>query len=243
MAVIDTTRCHRRRSRRIRRGVLRRRPRDAGHAHRPGSQSRRRLPLSRLHPVQGAAARRQGPQRSEARRRRGASPSASRRSTSTGCAPSRPRSSTQLTGGLGQLSKQRKITYVQGTASFVDAKTLERHDRRTARRTGSTFEHAIIATGSHPAKVPGLSIDSPRVMDSTGGARPARHPQVAARRRRRLHRPRTGHGLRRARHQGHGRRDDRRAAAGRRSRPGQRPRASGSSDLRGGAAEHARSSG
>ena len=27
----------------------------------------------------------------------------------------------QLTGGLGQLSKQRKITYVQGTAAFTDA--------------------------------------------------------------------------------------------------------------------------
>ena len=31
-----------------------------------------------------------------------------------------------------------------------------------------TFEHAIIATGSRPATVPGVSIDSPRVMDSTG---------------------------------------------------------------------------
>ena len=31
-----------------------------------------------------------------------------------------------------------------------------------------TFEHAILATGSRPATVPGLSIDSPRVMDSTG---------------------------------------------------------------------------
>ena len=27
----------------------------------------------------------------------------------------------QLTGGLGQLSKQRKITYVQGTATFKDS--------------------------------------------------------------------------------------------------------------------------
>ena len=73
----------------------------------------------------------------------------------------------QLTGGLGQLSKQRKIAYVQGTATFVNSSSLE-----IAKDAGSkeslTFEHAIIATGSHPAKVPGLSIDSPRVMDSTG---------------------------------------------------------------------------
>ena len=73
---------------------------------------------------------------------------------------------TQLTGGLGQLSKQRKITYVQGTASFVDATTLE-VTTADGKKDRLTFAHAIIATGSHPAKVPGLSIDSPRVMDST----------------------------------------------------------------------------
>src|SRR5688572_9263221 len=31
----------------------------------------------------------------------------------------------QLTGGLGQLSKQRKITYVRGTATFRDAHALD----------------------------------------------------------------------------------------------------------------------
>ena len=73
----------------------------------------------------------------------------------------------QLTGGLGQLSKQRKITYVQGTATFRDSTSLEIAKEGGAKET-LTFEHAIIATGSHPAKVPGPSIDSPRVMDSTG---------------------------------------------------------------------------
>jgi dihydrolipoamide dehydrogenase len=74
----------------------------------------------------------------------------------------------QLTGGLGQLSKQRKITYVQGTAAFADAKTLEISPVNGKQKDTLTFQHAIIATGSHPAKVPGLSIDSARVMDSTG---------------------------------------------------------------------------
>jgi dihydrolipoamide dehydrogenase len=73
----------------------------------------------------------------------------------------------QLTGGVGQLAKARKVTYIQGTASFVDSKTLE-VTREGGQKETLTFEHAIIATGSHPAKVPGLSIDSPRVMDSTG---------------------------------------------------------------------------
>jgi dihydrolipoamide dehydrogenase len=73
---------------------------------------------------------------------------------------------TQLTGGLGQLSKQRKVTYLQGTAEFRDARSLE-ITLEGGKKDTLAFEHAVIATGSHPAKVPGLSIDSPRVMDST----------------------------------------------------------------------------
>src|SRR5687768_6205785 len=73
----------------------------------------------------------------------------------------------QLTGGLGQLSKQRKISYVRGTAAFRDAHTLDitGADGKTSELR---FDHAVIATGSRPATVPGLSIESPRVMDTTG---------------------------------------------------------------------------
>jgi dihydrolipoamide dehydrogenase len=74
----------------------------------------------------------------------------------------------QLTGGLGQLSKQRKITYIQGTAGFRDARTLEITREGRSETETLAFEHAIIATGSRPSKVPGLSIESPRLMDSTG---------------------------------------------------------------------------
>jgi dihydrolipoamide dehydrogenase len=74
----------------------------------------------------------------------------------------------QLTGGLGQLSKQRKITYIQGTAGFRDAHTLEiTREGQTSAET-LTFEHAIIATGSRPSTVPGMNLNSPRLMDSTG---------------------------------------------------------------------------
>jgi dihydrolipoyl dehydrogenase len=74
----------------------------------------------------------------------------------------------QLTAGLGQLSKQRKITYIQGTAGFRDARTLEITREGQSGTDTLAFEHAIIATGSRPATVPGLSIESPRLMDSTG---------------------------------------------------------------------------
>ncbi len=73
----------------------------------------------------------------------------------------------QLTSGTGQLVKARKITYLRGTATLTGPTTVD-----VAKADGGTesvtFGHAIVAVGSYPAKVPGLSIDSPRVMDSTG---------------------------------------------------------------------------
>jgi dihydrolipoamide dehydrogenase len=72
----------------------------------------------------------------------------------------------KLTGGLGQLSKQRKVNYIQGKATFVNSNTLS-----IAKADGTKEEiicdKIILATGSVPAKVPGLSINSKRVMDST----------------------------------------------------------------------------
>ena len=76
---------------------------------------------------------------------------------------------TQLTGGVGQVGRMRKVTYIQGLARFRDARTLQiaREGESEDASETLTFEHAIIATGSRPSTVPGLSIDSPRVMDST----------------------------------------------------------------------------
>ena len=72
----------------------------------------------------------------------------------------------KLTGGLGQLSKQRKVEYVQGRAAFENSNTL-----RVSRTNGSddslTFDHIVIATGSRPAIIPSLKLDTPRMMDST----------------------------------------------------------------------------
>lgn len=73
----------------------------------------------------------------------------------------------KLTGGLGQVTKMRKINYIQGRASFVDGKTLSIALNAGGTET-LTFEHAIIATGSRPTVIQGWPTDSPRVMDSTG---------------------------------------------------------------------------
>ncbi|MFA5803570.1 MAG: dihydrolipoyl dehydrogenase [Melioribacteraceae bacterium] len=72
----------------------------------------------------------------------------------------------KLTSGLGQLAKQRKVNFIQGKASFVNSNTLL-INKSDGTIEEMVFEKAIIATGSTPAKVPGLSIDSPKVMDST----------------------------------------------------------------------------
>ncbi len=46
----------------------------------------------------------------------------------------------KLTGGLGMMSKQRKVTYIQGEASFVNSTTLKvkKSARRAKRRCNST---------------------------------------------------------------------------------------------------------
>lgn len=73
----------------------------------------------------------------------------------------------KLTGGLGVLSKQRKVNYVQGRAAFEDSTTL-----RVTKSDGSeerlAFDRIVIATGSRPAIIPSLKLDTPRMMDSTG---------------------------------------------------------------------------
>lgn len=74
---------------------------------------------------------------------------------------------TKLTGGLGQLSKQRKVTYIQGRASFVNSTTLE-VEKADGGKERLTFDKIIIATGSEPARPGPLATSSPRIWDSTG---------------------------------------------------------------------------
>jgi dihydrolipoamide dehydrogenase len=73
----------------------------------------------------------------------------------------------QLTGGTGQLAKQRKINSIQGWAKFVDGKTLE-VEKVEGGKEVIIFDKAILATGSVPTVIPSLALDSPRVINSTG---------------------------------------------------------------------------
>jgi dihydrolipoamide dehydrogenase len=72
----------------------------------------------------------------------------------------------KLTGGLGALAKQRKVSVVHGVAHFTGANQLQ-----VAAPDGKTktisFDNAIIAAGSQAIKLP-FQPDDDRVMDSTG---------------------------------------------------------------------------
>jgi len=83
---------------------------------------------------------------------------------------------TKLTGGLGQLAKARKITFIQGRGSFLDSNTLKVLGIDGAESRVS-FKNIIVATGSRPIPVPGLSLESSRLLDSTAALRLSQVPK------------------------------------------------------------------
>jgi dihydrolipoamide dehydrogenase len=72
----------------------------------------------------------------------------------------------KLTSGTGQVSKFRKVNYIQGWASIVDPKTIK--VKKSDGDETVSVDYMILALGSLPTKIPSLAIDSPRVLDSTG---------------------------------------------------------------------------
>ena len=71
----------------------------------------------------------------------------------------------KLTGGLGQLSKARKINFIQGSAQFKDSKSLT-VKTESGESVQVDFEQAIVATGSSPTRVPVFPNDSKFLMTS-----------------------------------------------------------------------------
>ena len=67
----------------------------------------------------------------------------------------------KLTGGLAQMSKQRKVKVVTGTGTFVDDHTLNVDGKNI------TFAQCIIAAGSQVFKLPNIPWEDKRIMDST----------------------------------------------------------------------------
>jgi dihydrolipoamide dehydrogenase len=63
---------------------------------------------------------------------------------------------------LLELCKRRGVTHIYGRGVFVDAHAIQVENGPQVR-----FQHAIIATGSVPARLPTFEIKSPRILDST----------------------------------------------------------------------------
>ncbi len=71
----------------------------------------------------------------------------------------------QLSRGISQMAKARKVNVIHGTASFLSDTTI-----LVSTSDGEielSFDHAVIATGSSPASIPGLPKDHKHVMTST----------------------------------------------------------------------------
>jgi dihydrolipoamide dehydrogenase len=72
----------------------------------------------------------------------------------------------KMTGGLGILSKQRKITYIQGTATFQNSQSLEVVGENGEKQK-IPFDTCILAAGSYPSPLPGNRLESVHIWDST----------------------------------------------------------------------------
>ena len=72
----------------------------------------------------------------------------------------------KMTGGLGQLCKARGVRFIQGEASFLDS-THIRVNRNDGTEEELQTDYSILATGSRPTPLPGLDLQSRRIMNST----------------------------------------------------------------------------
>ncbi|CAI8919527.1 dihydrolipoyl dehydrogenase [Methylocaldum szegediense] len=80
-----------------------------------------------------------------------------------------------LTTGLAGLAKQRKVTVVTGVGRFSSDRSLTVETAEGPRTI--SFDHAIIAAGSQPVRIPGFPHDDPRMMDSTDALELAEVPK------------------------------------------------------------------
>ncbi|WP_375182584.1 dihydrolipoyl dehydrogenase [Sphingomonas adhaesiva] len=68
----------------------------------------------------------------------------------------------QLTGGIEFLFKKNKVTWLKGRAAFTGAHSVDVGGQAV------TAKNIVIATGSEPTPLPGVTIDQKVVVDSTG---------------------------------------------------------------------------
>ena len=72
----------------------------------------------------------------------------------------------QLTSGIGFLFKKNKITHLQGSASFIDKKTIKVSSSEGDKNYSAT--NFIIATGSSSIAIDTIPVDEKQIVTSTG---------------------------------------------------------------------------
>ena len=71
----------------------------------------------------------------------------------------------KLARGLASVAKAKGVEVIGGRGVFEDSSTLRIEVGETLQKV--RFKHAIVATGSRPTGLPGLTRESERIMDST----------------------------------------------------------------------------
>ncbi len=80
-----------------------------------------------------------------------------------------------ITKGVSFLMSKNKITVFHGHASFKDKNTLTVNGKDGVKEI--SFKNAIIATGSKPSSLPGVTIDKERIITSTEGLKLTETPK------------------------------------------------------------------
>ncbi|XPV70336.1 MAG: dihydrolipoyl dehydrogenase [Halarcobacter sp.] len=73
----------------------------------------------------------------------------------------------KLTDGLTAMAKMRKVTVIQGSASFIDENSVVVEHTKDDGKTVVKFDNCIIAAGSQSSKMSFIPHDDPRIWDST----------------------------------------------------------------------------
>lgn len=81
-----------------------------------------------------------------------------------------------LTKGVAFLLKKNKVEVIHGHGTFVDGKTV-RVTGVDGKSQTLTAKNIVVATGSEPASLPGITIDEDRIVSSTGALEFAEVPE------------------------------------------------------------------
>jgi len=86
---------------------------------------------------------------------------------------------TNLSGGLKQLAKKRKVQVITARATFENSNTLRLEGGDPSTRDGDRlrFQKCVLATGSIPAMPSAFKLGTDRIMDSTGALELADVPE------------------------------------------------------------------